>query len=242
MKNKSANWTHFTVNWQVFAVWFLGIAVLIFSGGCETGPKTIPPDYDAQATAKASAPSKDGVPEKVEAPVKDEGAKADHAEPLVLREGDVLKISFPGATSLDTVQQIRRDGKITLPDGGEMDAAGKTTEQLEKDLIDHYASQLVTKEVTVTVQSSSFPIFVTGAVMRPGKVLADRPMTVLEAVMEAGGFDYAKANLKAVKVIREKPAGSFIFDFKGLLQGEQPPPFYLKPSDIIYVPEKFLWF
>lgn len=241
MKNKSANWTHFTVNCQVFAVWILGIAVLIYSGGCQTRPTTKPPDYDAQAGAKAEAAAKEEGA-KVEAAAKEQSTNAEHAEPLVLRESDVLKISFPGAPTLDTVQQIRRDGKITLPDGSEMDAAGKTTGQLEKDLIDHYASQLVTKEVTVTVQSSTFPIFVTGAVVRPGKVLADRPMTVLEAVMEAGGFDYTKANLKAVKVIRQKPAGSFTFDFKGLLQGEQPAPFYLRDSDIIYVPEKFLWF
>lgn len=241
MKNKSANWTHFTVNWQVFNVWFLGIALLMFSAGCQTRPTVKPPDYDADAGAKAESAAKDAGA-KAEAAAKDEGARPEHSEPLVLREGDVLKISFPGASSLDTSQQIRRDGKITLPDGGEMDAAGKTTEQLEKDLIDHYASQLVTKEVTVTVQSSSFPIFVTGAVMKPGKVLADRPMTVLEAIMEAGGFDFAKANLKAVKVIRQNPAGSYTFDFKGLLQGEQPAPFYLQESDIIYVPEKFLWF
>jgi polysaccharide export outer membrane protein len=166
----------------------------------------------------------------------------EHTEPLLLREADVLKISFLGAPSLNTTQTIRRDGKITLPDGGEMDAAGKTPTELEKDLADHYASQLVSKEVTVTVQSSSFPIFVTGAVAKPGKVIADHPMTVLEAVMESGGFDYSRANLKAVKIIREKPPGNFTLNFKGLLEGHQPEAFYLKPFDIVYVPEKFSWF
>ena len=31
-------------------------------------------------------------------------------------------------------------------------------------------------------------------------------------------------------------------DLKLVLQGKQSEPFYLKPSDIIYVPEKFAWF
>lgn len=217
MKNKSPLWSRFTVDWQVIAVFCLGVAMMLFSGGCET-QKT--PDFQAMP-----------------------GVHAEHSEPLVLREGDVLKISFPGASSLDTVQEIRRDGKITLPGGGgEMDAVGKTTAQLEKDLIDHYASQLVSKEVTVSVQSSSFPIFVTGAVLRPGKVLADHPMTVLEAIMEAGGFDYSKANLKAVKIIREKSSEHYTLDFKGFLQGRGTESFYLKPFDIVYVPEKFSWF
>src|ERR1700722_2799514 len=47
-----------------------------------------------------------------------------HTEKIVLREGDVLKISFPGSANLDTTQQIRRDGKISLPLVGEVIAAG----------------------------------------------------------------------------------------------------------------------
>ena len=38
---------------------------------------------------------------------------------IILREGDVLAITFPGSTNLNTVQQIRRDGMISLPLLGE---------------------------------------------------------------------------------------------------------------------------
>ena len=216
MKNKSAFQNCLAILRRVFAVCLFGAATLLFFGGCQS---TKPPEFD-------------GVPVK----------QAEHSETLLLREGDILKISFPGAPNLDTTEQIRRDGKIALPLGGEMDAAGKTPSQLEKDLADQFASQLISKEVTVTVQSSAFPIFVTGAVLKPEKVLADHPMTALEAIMEAGGFNYARANLKAVKVIREKPPGNFTLDFKGLTEGRQPETFYMKPFDIIYVPEKFSWF
>jgi protein involved in polysaccharide export with SLBB domain len=64
--------------------------------------------------------------------------------------------------------------------------------------------QLSSKEVTVEVQSSSIPVYVTGAVLRPGKITSDHPITALEAIMEAGGFDYTKANLKAVVIIRQE--------------------------------------
>jgi polysaccharide export outer membrane protein len=209
---------HLATGWQQFAICLFATAMLLLSGGCQSAPQ---PHFEQVA----------GVP-----------TEAPHSESIILREGDILKISFPGASSLDTTQQIRRDGKIALPLGGEMDAAGKTPAQLEKDLAEHYASQLVSKEVTVSVQSSSFPIFVTGAVLKPGKILADHPMTALEAIMEAGGFDYSKANLKSVKIVREKPPGSFTLSFKGLLNGRQPEAFYMKPFDIIYVPQKFSWF
>ena len=137
-------------------------------------------------------------------PPKPKPAAADtgHSESIVLREGDVLKISFPGSPNLDTTQQIRRDGKISLSLVGEVEAAGKTPDELQAKLIELYAPQISSKEVTVEVESSSFPVFITGCVLRPGKILSDHPMTVLEAIMEAGGFDYTRANIKSVRVIR----------------------------------------
>ncbi len=165
-------------------------------------------------------------------------------EAIVLREGDVLKISFPGAPNLNSTPTIRRDGKITLQVVGEVNAAGLTPAELEKELIKLYASQLTLKEVTVAVESSSFPVFVTGAVIKPGKISSNRPLTALEAVMEAGGFDFTKANLKAVKVIRQEggQVKNFTLNLKDVMEGKNPRPFYLKPSDIVYVPERFVWF
>jgi polysaccharide export outer membrane protein len=168
----------------------------------------------------------------------------DHSESITLREGDVLKISFPGAPNLDTTQQIRRDGKIVLSLAGEVLAAGMTPAELEKEIIELCSSQLVSKEVTVTVESSTFPIFVTGSVIHPGKILSNRPITALEAIMEAGGFYYAKANLKAVAVIRHEDGRvkNYTLNLKLVLDGKQSTPFYLKPADIVYVPERFSWF
>jgi polysaccharide export outer membrane protein len=165
-------------------------------------------------------------------------------ETITLREGDVLRIAFPGSPTLDTTQQIRRDGKITLPLVGEVQAAGMTTEALQQNLVKLYAPQLSSKEVTVTVASSSFPVFVNGSVLRSGKIMSDHPMTAFEAIMEAGGFDYAKANLKGVVVIRQEGGHSqkYILNLKLVMEGKGGEPFYLKPGDTIYVPEKFTWF
>jgi polysaccharide export outer membrane protein len=160
----------------------------------------------------------------------------------VLREGDSVKIAFPGAQNLDTTQQVRRDGKITLPLGGEIVAAGKTPADIEKEILVLHGDQLAVKQVVVTVTSSAYPVYVSGAVLRPGKVLADRPMTVLEAIMEAGGFDMAKANLKKVTVLREFEGQtvSYRIDMRDVMIGKPgTKPFYLKPSDKIHVPQKF---
>jgi protein involved in polysaccharide export with SLBB domain len=85
---------------------------------------------------------------------------------------------------------------------------------------------------------------VTGAVLRPGKIMSNRPITALEAIMEAGGVDYAKANLKAVTVTRLEGGQfkTYTLNLKLVLDGQQTKPFYLKPSDIVKVPERFSWF
>jgi polysaccharide export outer membrane protein len=163
---------------------------------------------------------------------------------ITLREGDVVKISFPDSPIYNTTQQIRRDGRITMSLIGDVDVTGMTPSELEKKLLSLYASQLASKQVTVEVVSSSFPIYVTGMVLRPGKILSDHPMTTLEAVMEAGGFDYDTADLKDVAVIRREGnvMKRYKSNLKAALEGKQSEPFYLQPGDIVYVPERFSFF
>ena len=194
-------------------LWAGVFALLLFSTGCQT------PDGNLKAVVGQ---------QKTEA--------------LTLREGDVIKISVPSAPNLDTVQTIRRDGRIALALLGEVQAAGLKPSEFQDELVKLYAPQLVSKEVIVSVVSSSFPTFVSGAVLRPGKIVSDHPLTALEAIMEAGGPDYAKANLKAVVIIRQEAGGrtqNYTLNLKLVLEGKQNKPFYLKPADIVYVPEGF---
>jgi polysaccharide biosynthesis/export protein len=74
--------------------------------------------------------------------------------------------------------------------------------------------------------------------------VSDHPITAFEAIMEAGGFDYAKANLKEVVVIRQEGNHTlkFVLNLKQVMEGKPATRFYLKPGDTIYVPEKFTWF
>jgi polysaccharide biosynthesis/export protein len=213
-----------------------GIAVLATVAGCQTESSPFTP-----ATPAVSTRVHPVIPEA--APTAATPATNRRAS-YALREGDILKISFPGSPNLNNVQQIRTDGKITLPLIGDVDAAGLTPDALQKKLMNLYAPQLSPNEVTVEVQSSSFPVYVTGAVLRPGKITSDHPITALEAIMEAGGPDYTRANLKNVSIIRQEgnQTKNYTVNLKLVMEGNVSEPFYMKPSDIIYVPEKFSWF
>jgi len=203
--------------------------------GCQTRPPlsdTPPPTGPAPAISVAPGAS---------APA---ASSTTNSPSMVLREGDTVRINFPGAPSLDTVQIIRQDGKITLDMVGEMKAAGLTPKELEQQLLKAYYDQLVVKEVTVTVQASQFIVYVTGMVLRPGKVISDRVLTPLEAVIEAG-IDNSRSNLKKVVVIREDIVNgrteSYKLNLDDVMKGRQTVPFILKSNDKVYVPEKFTW-
>ena len=167
-----------------------------------------------------------------------------HQELIILREGDELKISFPDNANLDSAQQIRRDGKIVMPLIGEVQAAGMTPDALRESLLKLYSTQISSKEINVFVQASTFPVFVTGAVIRPGKILSDHPITAIETVMEAGGFDYTIADMKDVRIIRNEDGKlkNYHINLKKVLDGTDDKPFYMKPGDIIYVPQRFVFF
>ena len=169
--------------------------------------------------------------------------KPDDLQPysaISLREGDVIRIAFPGAPNLNSTQQVRRDGKIALEHVGEVIAVGKSPAELEKDILKLYEAQLVTKEVLVTVESSAYEVYVGGAVLKPGKIMVSRPITVIEAVMEAGGLAEGRAKASAVVVTRTdaNTVRRYRLDVKAMLKGKSTLRFYLRPSDIVYVPER----
>jgi polysaccharide biosynthesis/export protein len=177
---------------------------------------------------------------------KDVALPVQNTNDVVLKPGDVVKVIFPNGEKMDTVETIRPDGKITLTIIGDVAVAGKTPEQFRKELVERYSKEIVSSQnILVVVESYSFPIYVMGAVMRPGKITADHTLTVLEALMEAGGFDPERAQLKAVKVVRTQ--GGRTQTFKVNLKGIQTPGapveiFYLQPNDIVMVPQKLVIF
>ncbi len=197
---------------------------LMLSTGCETPPAT-----------NTSAPTPTSSVAEIQA--WQEAGK--QSEMLRIREGDGLKISFPGAPNLDSAQQVRADGVITLDIVGEVKVVGLSPKELEKKLAQLYVTQLVSNEVTVAVTASSFDVFVSGAVSRPGKITTTKPITALQAIMESG-YDPATANLQSVMIIRETN-GKYSYltlNLQLILDGKETQPFYLRPSDTVKVSKR----
>jgi polysaccharide export outer membrane protein len=157
-----------------------------------------------------------------------------------LREGDVVMVTFGVETNLNTVAKIQLDGNIVMPMLGVVHAGGMTLQGLQADLKQRYAPLIKVNELTVTLTTTSASVYVSGAVLRPGRLPLDRPLTALEAIMEAGGFDFNKAKPSQVSVLRMENGKQvrYKLNLKSALKEGDTHPFQLQPFDIVHVPEK----
>ncbi len=154
-----------------------------------------------------------------------------------LAPGDVVKLTFPGAPDLNQSQKIQTDGKINLPLIGEVEAAGRSIGRLQEELSSRYKPQLKDSTVTVTLESSVTTVVVSGAVTKPAKLVFDRPTTVFQAIMEAGGItEYG--SLKNVRVVRlvNGQQRTQVLDLRPTLAGPTTRPTYVRDGDVIYIP------
>ncbi len=157
---------------------------------------------------------------------------------VTLAPGDTVRLNFSGATELNQSQKIRADGKLSLPLIGEVDAAGKTVVGLQNDLLQLYKSQLKNSEVLVSLENAPAQVVISGAVTKPDRVAFDKPTTVLQAIMQAGG-PTPFGNMKSVRLIRtvQSVQQSQVLDLTPILRGEPTKPFYVRDGDVIFVPQ-----
>lgn len=159
--------------------------------------------------------------------------------PVTLSPGDVIKLSFPGSGELNQSQKIRADGKMSLPLVGEVTAAGKTVAAFQNELVRLYKTQLRNSDVVVTLESGTATVVVSGYVSKPGKFSFDRPTTVFQAIMEAGGVgEYG--SLSKVRLIRTVGGEQHTqtLDLKSAMSGQTAKVYYIKDGDIIYVGQR----
>ena len=153
-----------------------------------------------------------------------------------LSPGDVIKLSFAEESDLDQVQKIRRDGMVSLPFLGEVKAAGRRVIDFQHELVRRYNNDLENPEVLVILENSSPTVTVAGFVTYPGKVTFDRPTTVYQAIMQAGGVtDYGSlSNIHLTRIINGVQHTERI-NLRPNIRGTPTQPEYVQDGDVIYI-------
>ncbi len=155
--------------------------------------------------------------------------------------GDVLQIIvWKEADASVPAVVVRTDGKISLPLIQEIDAMGRTPQELSKALREKYARLIHDVDVTVLPKEiNSQKVYLVGAVKREGAVRLQSAMTVLQVLAESGGLtDYAKR--KRIYILRTENQRQvrLPFDYDAVVRGERiQQNVFVWPGDTIVVPQ-----
>jgi polysaccharide export outer membrane protein len=156
----------------------------------------------------------------------------------VIKPKDVLNIVVWKEPVLSGKVAVRPDGRISVPLLQDVSAAGLTPEQLKVELEQRLASFLERPNVTVIVEEiSSYRVYVIGAVQKSGEVSSEMPLTVVQAITMAGGFQDSAADHE-IRIIRSDgtDASRFVVNVSKVTDGsDQPQNMYLKNGDVVFV-------
>jgi polysaccharide export outer membrane protein len=124
------------------------------------------------------------------------GAGASSQETYELQAGDVLDISVWKEADLTREVLVRPDGSFSFPLAGEIDARGKTVENVRAILVDRLQKYVPSPAVAVAVkQIGGNRIYVVGKVNKAGDFPLTNPLDVMQAISLAGGVTpYAAVN------------------------------------------------
>jgi len=150
---------------------------------------------------------------------------------------------------------VTPDGTISVPFVVSMRAAGKTIEEVHRNLNDAYESiGLDELEVTVNVQTvAPFTVYVLGEVRAPGALRTRQEITLLQALAQAGSHRPPRAELSKVMLVRRRhlsiPSAAVVNCFQLLenrkREDDEPVKadmakhkydIWLEDGDLIYVP------
>lgn len=169
----------------------------------------------------------------------------DYEPQYKLYPGDQIDMVVQSAPELSRTLTIAPDGRISIPMGGTIMAAGKTIPWLESAIRAELAKQLV--DPTTAITSRSFAaqnIYVGGQVSQQGTYSLSGPIGSLEAIIMAGGF-LPSAKTREVAILRRAPNGGLmmrVIDHKRGLGNVRSyaDNMQLRRGDIIFVPRNSL--
>ncbi len=114
------------------------------------------------------------------------------SDSYIIGSDDVLEIKFwqDDTNRLDANIKVRQDGKIALDIIGEIQAAGKTTYELERDIVRQMSryNQSISQTVVRVLTYGFQKVYMAGQVLTPGKYTFEKIPDLWTLINEAGGI------------------------------------------------------
>jgi polysaccharide export outer membrane protein len=156
-----------------------------------------------------------------------------------IQPGDVLEVSVWKEEDLLKQVLVRPDGGISFPLVGNVQAAGKSVEDIQAVITKKLARYIPDPVVSVAIQQLlGNKIYVIGKVARPGEFVATHYMDVVQALSLAGGMTpYASDNKISILRRNNGKLISIPFRYGDIEKGENlQQNIILQSGDVVLVP------
>jgi polysaccharide export outer membrane protein len=156
--------------------------------------------------------------------------------------GDMLQVYVWRNPELTTTVPVRPDGKVSTPLVEDMGAVGKTPSELARDIEKVLGEYVRSPQVNIIVTqpvSTFSQLKIIGQVARPQSMAYREGMTVIDAVLAAGGLaPFAAGNrAKLIRTENGKPREIKVKLDNILNKGDLATNVALQPGDVLVVPE-----
>jgi polysaccharide biosynthesis/export protein len=156
-----------------------------------------------------------------------------------VQPSDVLQVSVWKEPDLTQQVVVRPDGAFSFPLVGEVNAVGKTVEELRRELVQQLTRIIPDVVVTVAVlEIRGNKVYVIGQVIRPGEFIVNPRVDVIQALSLAGGTT-PFASPSEIFVLRRDGAQQrrLPFNFDAVLRGRDlEQNVLLRSGDVVVVP------
>jgi len=162
------------------------------------------------------------------------------APDYVIGADDVLSIMFWRDKDLSAPEAVvRPDGKVTLPLLNDVQAAGRTPEELSAAIRDAARKFVEDPNPTVIVKEiKSRRVFITGRIEKPGPYPLNGKTTILQLIAMAGGLrEFVDG--KNISLMRNEQGKQsvFAFNYQDVVKKQYlHQNIELKPGDVVVVP------
>ncbi|MEG3789301.1 XrtA/PEP-CTERM system exopolysaccharide export protein [Lysobacter sp. CCNWLW3] len=174
-------------------------------------------------------------------------AAAPVADAYQIGVDDLVQVSVWRNPELGVTAPVRPDGKISVPLVGDIMAGGRTPDAVAKELQGKLAAFVIEPQVTVIItelRSHEYlsRVRVTGAVRTPVSIPYRQGMTVLDAVLAAGGVtEFAAPDRSSLHRKNGDGAQAYGVQLDNILNaGDLSTNYKVAPGDVITVPERVL--
>jgi polysaccharide biosynthesis/export protein len=165
--------------------------------------------------------------------------------PYLVGPGDMLNVVVWRSPELSMSVPVRPDGKITTPLVEDLQASGKTTTQLAREMEQVLSKYVQRPVVTVIVTTFAGPysqqIRVIGEAAKPQALPYRDSMTLLDVMIAVGGItDFAAGNRASILRTDGGKTHQFGVLLSDLIRaGDMRANVAMRPGDVLIIPQSF---